>query len=676
MRNICAAIVLTLTLLFAGQAIAQQNLVTPDKKKALDSISSRQKALFSAGHQQALNLARLHNWPVRQLKGNGGVISLQGANSLGFPVFLTTHNLTSAQTTNTIAVQPGGELGLSLSGASGFLDNKLAIWDAGNVYAAHREFAGKTIKLQDDTAAMDHSTHVAGTMIAKGVEPEAKGMAFGAATLISYDFDGDVAKMSSAASGLLLSNHSYGDEAGWDIDQGKWTWYGLPGDTADYSFGFYGSRARSWDEIAAKAPYYLIVESAGNNRAYAGPAVGADYYGYKSRTDPTMIDKGARPANISNNSGYRTIPTTGNAKNILTVGSISALHDGPSAGSAIAISSFSSFGPTNDGRIKPDIVGMGESVLSCVAEGPQSYLTESGTSMSAPNVTGSLYLLQEYYAQQNSGSFMKAATLKGLACATAFDGGNPGPDYIYGWGLLDMKKAAQAITGNGTTSLVKEATLPESQKQAFTVVASGTAPLMATISWTDPPGAASADGTLDDHTIKLVNDLDIRVSDGSATFMPWVPDPSHPAAPATTGDNIRDNIEQVYIASPQAGKTYSISVSNKGSLKNGAQDYALIVTGIQAVLKTPVNTSNDISLAIYPVPASNMLNIAFSVNSNRHMNLSLVNTTGQTVYADKRDIGTGDYDVQINVNSLPTGAYIVKMLLDGKLYSRKVLVVK
>lgn len=675
MRKISTVIALFL-LLLAGRASAQQELVTADRKKALDSISLKQKALYSSDHAKALKLSRIYNWPAHVIKKNDGVISLQGTNSLGFPVFLTTHNITSAETTNTTAVQPGGELGLGLSGASGFLDNKLAMWDAGNVYKQHQEFAGKTITLKDDTVAMTHSTHVAGTMIAKGINHEAMGMAFGAATLISYDFDGDVGKMSAAAGGLLLSNHSYGDEAGWDENNNTWTWYGLPGDTVDSSFGSYNSRARSWDEIAAKAPYYLIVESAGNNRAYPGPPVGADYYGYKSRTDPTIVDKGPRPANISSNTGYKTIPTTGNAKNILTVGAVAALPEGPSASAGPQIASFSSLGPTNDGRVKPDIAGMGLGVLSTAALGPQSYVIESGTSMSAPNVTGSLYLLQEYYAQQNSGSFMRAATLKGLACATAFDGGNPGPDYTYGWGLLNIKKAAQTITGNGTTSLVKEATLPESQTQTFTVVASGTEPLMATISWTDPPATATPDGTIADPTVKLVNDLDLRVNDGSVTFMPWILDPAHPSAPATKGDNIRDNVEQVYVASPQAGKTYSITVSNKGKLQNGTQDYALIITGIQAVLKTPLNTSNDINLSVYPVPATNALNIAFSINTDKYMNLTLANMSGETVYADKRNINTGNYNVQINVNSMPTGAYIVKMLLDGKLYSRKVLVVK
>jgi subtilisin family serine protease len=139
------------------------------------------------------------------------------------------------------------------------------------------------------------------------------------------------------------------------------------------------------------------------------------------------------------------------------VGAVNPLPYGPANSKDISVASFSSWGPTDDGRIKPDIVGDGVDVLSTGNANPASYITLSGTSMSAPNITGSLYLLQEYYSQKNGGAFMRAATLKGLACHTAFDAGNAGPDYIYGWGLLDMNKAAGAITDNGTLSLIKEA---------------------------------------------------------------------------------------------------------------------------------------------------------------------------------------------------------------------------
>src|SRR6201992_3379010 len=281
---------------FVFNASGQQILVTDANKKGLNDLSRQASSRYLINHQKALDLARAHGWPLVQKTRSGGLILLQGIDSLGRPVYLATFdNVIAAATTQTNTVQPGGALGLDLSGSSAFLNDKLAIWDGGEVYKSHQEFAGKTITLEDVVSYIDHATHVAGTMIAKGVYAPAKGMAFNAATLHSYYFDNDVTKMTAAASGLLLSTHSYGDDAGWNLDEtsGQWQWYGLPGDTVDYNFGFYGTRTQQWDQIAYKAPYYLIVESAGNARGYPGPAVGQDYYGYATSTDLVLVDKGA-----------------------------------------------------------------------------------------------------------------------------------------------------------------------------------------------------------------------------------------------------------------------------------------------------------------------------------------------------------------------------------------------
>jgi hypothetical protein len=585
MNKLYTAIVVSFFLLcVTNETFGQKALVTDAKKKELADLAAKQNSIYQSEHQKALTLAQTYGWPILRKTKKGGLVSLQGVTSLGFPIYLKTdNNIIAAATTSTNTVQPGGILGLNLSGSSAFLNDKLAIWDGGSVYKAHQEFAGKTITIEDSSAGtLDHSTHVAGTMIAKGLYAPAKGMAFNAATLHSYYFDNDITKMTAAASQLLLSNHSYGDQAGWDFNDAlnRWEWYGLPGDSVDYNFGFYSTRSQQWDQIAFNAPYYLIVESAGNAHAYPGPAVGTDYYGYRSVSDQTLVNKGPRPAGISSNTGYDVISTTGNAKNILTVGAVNPLPFGPADSQGISIASFSGWGPTDDGRIKPDLVADGVDVLSTSNSGPASYVTMSGTSMSAPNVTGSLYLLQEYYAQKNGGNFMKAATLKGLACHTAFDAGNAGPDYVYGWGLLDMKKAAQAITDNGTISMLKEGTLQQGQKQTYNVIASGNGPLSATISWTDPAAAPTPDGTVNSRTPKLVNDLDIRITDGTNTFTPWVLNPATPSALATKGDNIVDNIEQVYIPGAVAGRSYTITVSHKGTLLGSAQDYSLIATGI------------------------------------------------------------------------------------------------
>jgi hypothetical protein len=570
-------------LFFCFNAVAQKPLVTAEKKQRLNVMAAQLKNIYAANFKKALLLAPQYNWETRKKTKDGRVISLQGLSPLGFPIYYQTYNnTTAAATTRTNTVQPGGVLGLNLSGSTTALNGKLAIWDGGTILSSHQEFAGKSIARRDAATVDEHATHVAGTMIARGVYAPARGMAFNATTLQSYDFDGDIDEMVAASAGLLLSNHSYGIIAGWsyDSDKSRWVWYGLPGDTEDYKFGYYDGDARNVDQMAVNAPYYLVVTASGNNRAYAGPAVGTEYFGYASRTDRSIVSKGPRPANLSSNTGFDVLPGFANAKNALTVGAVNQIPYGPVNRTDVVSSYFSSIGPTDDGRIKPDICGDGDNVLSTGSSSNTAYITESGTSMAAPNVTGSLYLLQEYYAQKNSGNFMRSATLKALVCHTAFDGGNTGPDYTFGWGVLDMQKAAQVITEKGSKSIINESSLTQGQTQTIMVTASGNGPLMATIAWTDVQGNLATDGTLNDPTPKLVNDLDIRINDGTTTYNPWVLNPAAPASAATRGDNVRDNVEQVYLDNAIPGRTYTLTVRHKGVLTSGPQAYSLVVTGV------------------------------------------------------------------------------------------------
>jgi hypothetical protein len=607
MNNFYRSTILCCLMIFTTHVFGQRALVSSQQQQLLNNVAQAADTSFKKGYQRAVSQAKAKGWTIRRRSGDGGFAELRGLDNLGFPRYLTTFgNTPTSATTGTNQVQPGGATGLNLSGSSSFLANRLAVWDAGWVLAAHQEFAGKSILLRDTSSVADHATHVAGVMVAKGVNPQAQGMAFNMGSLLSYSFNNDVAEMNRAASGLLISNHSYGDFAGWDYNtpSARWEWYGLPGDSVDYAFGFYDTRAQAWDRIAYNAPYYLMVVASGNSRGLTGPAVGGTYWGYSSRTNPTFVNKGARPAGISSNNSYDTTPGSSNAKNILTVGAVNTLPNGPSGSADIKIASFSSIGPTDDGRIKPDIVGDGVNVLSTGSSNVSAYSPLSGTSFATPNVSGSLLLLQEYYAQKNSGAFMRAATLKGLACHTAIDAGNAGPDYIYGWGLLNMPRATELITNNNLKSQIRENNLTQAQTQTFTVVASGDGPLSATISWTDPQGIPVADGTINSRLPKLINDLDIRVSDGTTTLLPWVLDFINPSAPATRGDNIRDNVEQVFIANATPGKTYTITVSHKGALQSGAQAYSLIVSGIggsnycaSAAASTADSRINNVTLA-------------------------------------------------------------------------------
>ncbi|RYZ95504.1 MAG: T9SS type A sorting domain-containing protein, partial [Sphingobacteriaceae bacterium] len=369
------------------------------------------------------------------------------------------------------------------------------------------------------------------------------------------------------------------------------------------------------------------------------------------------------------------ISTTGNAKNIITVGSINRVTAPNINRENVQISSFSSWGPTDDGRIKPDLVGMGDRVYSTITGGRYSG-SYSGTSMATPNVAGSLLLLQEYYAQRHHDTLMRSATLKGLACHTALDAGNIGPDYIYGWGLLDMHKAAQTITNDGINSYINEDNLVQGQARTYTVTATGNEQLSALIAWTDPEGTPAKDGTINDRTPKLVNDLDVRITnDGGTSYTPWVLNPANPAAAATTGDNIRDNIEQVYVPNTVAGAKYTITVSHKGALRGGGlQNYSLILTGGSPNGSSVNNDPTDLSS--FPVPANNKLTVLFNVQLPGLLKLSLVNISGQTVYTYSNTVPAGNFSTEINTSALSNGVYILKLVTGKQVLSNKVMVVK
>jgi Subtilase family/GEVED domain/Secretion system C-terminal sorting domain len=574
---------LFLLVFFVASFFAQAQPIYPAKQQAtIRSFAQQVQTQAKIDQEKTLLLAKKNNWPLRQTFSDGSVMILSGVSETGQPLYdITTSNRLAGSTTQTNALFEGGGLGLKLTGGTPALRERLAVWDGGRVLATHTELNGRVRQIDSPSATDAHATHVTGTMIATGNNPRAQGMAT-QANLLAYDFSNAFSEMSAAAANLLVSNHSYGPLAGWRFnsdrpgnDNLKWEWYGdtTVSATEEYRFGFYDTDARDWDRLAYTSPKYLIVKSAGNAHGSNGPTGGAPYFfGSSTRTSTTPR---------ANQSGYDQITTYTSAKNILTVGAISALSNGYNLISDPRISSFSSWGPTDDGRIKPDITGVGVSVFSTVATGNNAYGTLSGTSMSTPNVSGSVFLLAELFQNLN-GDFARSSTLKGLVLHTANDAGNPGPDYQYGWGLLNARRAAEVLLNRDQNHSLAQQTLMPNQTFTTQVVASGRGPLVVSICWTDPeatPTTASS-ANVNNRTPKLVNDLDLRVSDGSNENLPWVLNPDQPALNATRGDNIRDNVEQILITNPIPGRTYTVTVRHKGTLTNGQQEYVLIMSGI------------------------------------------------------------------------------------------------
>ncbi|MCU7799186.1 MAG: S8 family serine peptidase [gamma proteobacterium symbiont of Lucinoma myriamae] len=394
-------------------------------------------------------------------------------------------------------------------------------WDAGEILLSHQEFGGRVTQKDNPSYIDSHSTHVAGTIIAAGIDIYAKGMAY-QANLDGYDWLNDISEMVSAAStGLLFSNHSYAQVVGWYFLSPNWIWFGdvQVSTTEDYRFGFYGPEAEEWDQIAVYAPYYLIVHAAGNERDYnSGPGIGEDYLfwnGFDWEISTLSRDEDCAPF------GYDCIVPRANAKNTFTVGAIDDIPGGYSTSTDVVMSSFSGWGPTDDGRIKPDIVANGINVYSTTNTSNTGYTTMSGTSMAAPNVTGSLGLLQQHYQNTHGNKSMRAATLKALVIHTTDEAGeSDGPDYEFGWGIMNSKSAAAVISGENVTSNIQEKILDNGTTYTINMYNNGSAPLKATLVWTDFLGTPTAP-SLDPTTKMLVNDLDLRIT-GRTTYFPWV----------------------------------------------------------------------------------------------------------------------------------------------------------
>jgi len=560
-----------LVLFGAGRALGAAPVT---QSARLDSLSLAFERQLEEGRPALYyELLRSDDPPQRRLNASPDV-QLMRINDRGHPLFYGVENLDAARTLSTDDVWPGGSGGFSLSG-SGTALGELAVWDGGGVLTTHQELSGRATQMDSPGGTHYHSTHVAGTMIGAGVQASAKGMSF-QGTLAAYDWDNDNSEMATAAgAGMNVSNHSYGYATGWYYSGGDWYWFGdiSISTVEDYGFGFYSEDAEAWDEIAYNAPYYTIVKSAGNDRNDYGPGPGGGHYVYDGgwvwSTDTRDPDGGS--------DGYDCISWNGTAKNILSVGAVDDIPGGYTDTSDVVMSSFSGWGPTDDGRIKPDLVANGISLYSCTNSSNSSYASYSGTSMSSPNLSGSLNLLIRHYEATHSSTTPLASTMKAVLIQTADEAGPyDGPDYMFGWGLMNTLKAAQLIEADASTEghIIEDA-LANGETHEYYIDLDGLEPVRISLAWTDPPGTPPP-ASLNPTTLMLVNDLDLRLERvaTSTVYEPYVLDPSNPSDPASTGDNVRDNAEQIYLESPAAG-TYLVSVTHKGTLASG-QAYSIV----------------------------------------------------------------------------------------------------
>ncbi|MXV38010.1 S8 family serine peptidase [Flavobacteriaceae bacterium Ap0902] len=542
MRNLYLKLKRALFLFSMGSTVLlaqnQKQVAEIKQETKINQLNKLESKLSMYNKQEKLRaeqIAKQKGWEISGQNKDGTYFELMRVAVDGSPIYFITYNKDAARSTRANTLNAGGVLGLNLNGEGMYVH----VWDGGHARATHQEYdgsGGNRVYIGDGSNGLNaHSGHVMGTILASGYQAQAKGMA-PSAQGYTFDWTSDSSEASNAASnGMILSNHSYG--------------YGSA-QVPDQYFGAYINESRTWDNIMYNAPYYLMVVAAGNDG-------GNDNYNAQPLDGYSAFDK-----------------LTGHSvsKNNLVVANLQdAQIDGQGNLISVTRNYSSSEGPTDDYRIKPDISGNGTDVYSSTTASNYAYSTMTGTSMAAPNVTGTLLLLQQHYSNLN-GNVMRAASLKGLALHTADDVAPNGPDAETGWGLLNAKAAAQVISQDGSQSLIKELTLNQGQSYTTTVQATAGEKLMVSISWTDPAGTST--NATNSNTPVLVNDLDLVVQKSNTTYRPWR------LTGVTTngkGDNDVDPFERVDISN--ANGAYTITVSHEGSLSNGAQNFSLIVSG-------------------------------------------------------------------------------------------------
>jgi hypothetical protein len=410
----------------------------------------------------------------------------------------------------------------------------------------HPELEGRVFEIDTAYPASSHSTHVAGTIAATGLDPGLKGMAPGA-QLYSYSFQvsGPDSYLDAIAShGAELSNNSWGLYLSYYLTSSECNWVGS-----------YGMHESDIDQVVNQNKF-AIVFAMGN-------------------------DRNKDQCSIQQQAGFYTTGKPAAAKNTIAVAAV----DGNKA-----ITFFSNYGPTADGRLKPDISALGLNVRSLDLGGGNVVM--SGTSMATPAITGTLALLIERYRSQNVDS-PSPALLKSVLLNTAVDLGNPGPDYSYGYGIPDALEAVSTL--NEARFVMGSASAGDTRTYAVSVPSSASA-LRVMLAYSDVEGTPGSSAA-------LVNDLDLTVSGPSGqTWLPLTLDPLRPAADAVPGRNGRDPVEQVVIHNPEAG-TWTVTVTGF-SVPVGPQNFALSWSFAPVAVQPPCSRAIAVTPTGLPVGAA------------------------------------------------------------------------
>lgn len=372
----------------------------------------------------------------------------------------------------------------------------ISLADDGEV-GPHIDFQGRITQLMSGGPGGNHGDMTSGIAVGAGnLDPSIRGMADGAHIYIH-----DIGAGSVGYDHIYQAPH-YLDSLGAIIT------------STSYSQGCndYNAITQTGDQIVYDNRSLTLVFSAGNNAQ--GDC------GYGAGTPWGTITGGFKIG-----------------KNVIAVGNLDAYE---------VIDPSSSHGPADDGRIKPDICANGRDQLS-TDEG-NTYQVGGGTSAACPSVAGTTAQLYQAYRELNGGRDPESPLIKAVLLNTAEDIGNLGPDFKFGYGRINARRALQTLV-NGTYVLDS---VGQGAARSFSInVPAGVKQLRVMVYWLDPAGDPAA-------AYQLVNDLDLTVSHPSIGIkQPWILDPTPNAStiglPAVNGADHLNNVEQVTVDNPAAG---------------------------------------------------------------------------------------------------------------------------
>lgn len=630
------------------------------------------------------------------------------------PIFWKSDDRRANLSANVTDLQNGFVNGISIGNNIDGDGLNIIVMDGGRVFEKHREFGADASgivaneRIYDkefgSTSYSDHATNVAGIIGAIGLgnfaPPYGSNAARGVLTKVkfdSYSFSTtpqgtNYTKLQNAIN-ANISNHSYGINLGWEYesastgDNGEGWYYPFdnystnPDDTFS---GSYYTQDANFDKIVYSNNDQIIIKSAGNSFGFGPLGSGLPTFKWNPSTSTYVAFSNGEsiPSNNCAN-GYFCIGWGSLAKNIIVVGATDQLtttDNKYSNSNDVVKSGYSSAGPRKDGAIKPDISAVGTNMLVAGYSNSttyNSYFTGSGTSYSAPvisGIAGAITQLNRIVTNNSSFTF-KADEMKAILTHTANEAGNnPGPDVWYGWGFADATKAAQLILDKKDNKAILERnSLTSGVKYTKEIIAKANESIKASISWIDPAAVpfTNVNDLFNNNASRLINDLDLRIIDttNNTIYYPWKLDIASPLSAAIKADNTVDNIEQVVIETPVAGRKYRVEISNKGKLLNDTggfapQNYALIVTGIDSASLSTIESVDEL-VSIYPTKTKDVVNILIPKEGKT---IEVFDISGKSV------LKTNAKNFQtIDLSKLPKGVYIVNIKTKNNVISKKVI---